>query len=54
VITGLDAGPCVLAGHSWGGVLVQLLAFRRPDLVAGLVLPCGGATTRNHRKLADS
>jgi pimeloyl-ACP methyl ester carboxylesterase len=54
VITELDAGPCVLAGHSWGGVLVQLLAFRRPDLVAGLVLPCGGATTRNHRKLADS
>jgi pimeloyl-ACP methyl ester carboxylesterase len=32
VITGLGAGPCVLAGHSWGGVLVQLLAFRRPDL----------------------
>jgi pimeloyl-ACP methyl ester carboxylesterase len=38
VITGLAAGPCVLAGHSWGGVLVQLLAFRRPDLTAGLVL----------------
>jgi pimeloyl-ACP methyl ester carboxylesterase len=38
VITGLKAGPCVLAGHSWGGALVQLLAFRRPDLVAGLVL----------------
>jgi pimeloyl-ACP methyl ester carboxylesterase len=38
VITGLVAGPCVLAGHSWGGVLVQLLAFRRPELVAGLVL----------------
>jgi len=38
VVTGLAAGPCVLAGHSWGGVLVQLLAFRRPDLVAGLVL----------------
>lgn len=38
VITGLDAGPCVLAGHSWGGMLVQLLAFRRPDLVAGIVL----------------
>jgi pimeloyl-ACP methyl ester carboxylesterase len=38
VITGLAAGPCVLAGHSWGGVLVQLLAFRRPELVAGLVL----------------
>jgi pimeloyl-ACP methyl ester carboxylesterase len=38
VITGLEAGPCVLAGHSWGGILVQLLAFRRPDLAAGLVL----------------
>jgi pimeloyl-ACP methyl ester carboxylesterase len=38
VITGLAAGPCVLAGHSWGGILVQLLAFRRPDLCAGLVL----------------
>lgn len=38
VITGLAAGPCVLAGHSWGGILVQLLACCRPDLVAGLVL----------------
>ncbi len=38
VITALGAGPCVLAGHSWGGILVQLLAFRRPDLAAGLVL----------------
>jgi pimeloyl-ACP methyl ester carboxylesterase len=38
VITGLGAGPCVLAGHSLGGILVQLLAFRRPDLAAGLVL----------------
>jgi pimeloyl-ACP methyl ester carboxylesterase len=38
VITGLGAGPCVLAGHSWGGMLIQFLAFRRPDLVAGLVL----------------
>jgi pimeloyl-ACP methyl ester carboxylesterase len=38
LITGLAAGPCVLAGHSWGGIQVQLLAFRRPDLAAGLVL----------------
>jgi pimeloyl-ACP methyl ester carboxylesterase len=38
VITGTAAGPCVLAGHSWGGIVVQLLAWCRPDLVAGLVL----------------
>lgn len=38
IITGLHAGPAVQAGHSWGGILVQLLAFRRPELVAGLVL----------------
>jgi pimeloyl-ACP methyl ester carboxylesterase len=38
LITEAAAGPCVLAGHSWGGVLAQLLAFNRPDLVAGLVL----------------
>ena len=38
VIVGLAAEPCVLAGHSWGGILVQLLAFRQPDLAAGLVL----------------
>ncbi|MGP8001107.1 MAG: alpha/beta fold hydrolase [Streptosporangiaceae bacterium] len=38
IITAAAAGRCVLAGHSWGGILVQLLAVRRPDLVAGLVL----------------
>jgi pimeloyl-ACP methyl ester carboxylesterase len=32
------AGPCVLAGHSWGGLLAQVLAYRHPELVAGLVL----------------
>lgn len=32
------AGPCVVVGHSWGGLLAQLLALRHPGLVAGLVL----------------
>jgi pimeloyl-ACP methyl ester carboxylesterase len=31
-------GPCVLAGHSWGGLLVLLAAAQHPDLIAGLVL----------------
>lgn len=38
VISTATTGRCVLAGHGWGGVLVHLLAVRRPDLVAGLVL----------------
>jgi pimeloyl-ACP methyl ester carboxylesterase len=38
VIAGAGAGPCVLAGQSWGGILVQLLAWQRPELVAGVVL----------------
>ncbi len=31
-------GRCVLAGHSWGALLAQLVALRHPELVAGLVL----------------
>jgi pimeloyl-ACP methyl ester carboxylesterase len=31
-------GRCVLAGHSWGGLLAQLTALRHPALIAGLVL----------------
>lgn len=31
-------GPCVLAGHSWGGLLVLLAAAQYPALIAGLVL----------------
>lgn len=31
-------GPCILAGHSWGGLLVLLVAAQYPDLIAGLVL----------------
>ncbi|MER5405604.1 alpha/beta hydrolase [Streptomyces sp. NPDC002769] len=30
--------PCVLVGHSWGGMLAQLVAWAHPNLIAGLVL----------------
>jgi pimeloyl-ACP methyl ester carboxylesterase len=33
-----DVGPAVLVGHSWGGLLAQLTAWRHPANVAGLVL----------------
>jgi pimeloyl-ACP methyl ester carboxylesterase len=31
-------GPAVVVGHSWGGLLVQLVAWQHPDSVVGLVL----------------
>lgn len=33
-----SSGPFVLVGHSWGGMLVRLLAARRPQEVAAVVL----------------
>ena len=38
VLEATGDGPCVVAGHSWGGLLAQLVTMRRPELVAGLVL----------------
>jgi len=38
VLEACGDGPCIVVGHSWGGLLAQLVAWRRPDLVAGLVL----------------
>ncbi len=38
VVRGAGDGPCVVVGHSWGGLLAHLLATRQPDLVRGLVL----------------
>ena len=35
---GLRGRPCVVVAHSWGGLVVRLLAARHPDQVAGLVL----------------
>ena len=34
-------GPMIVVGHSWGGMLAQLLAQKHPDEVAGLVLVDG-------------
>jgi pimeloyl-ACP methyl ester carboxylesterase len=31
-------GGCVLAGHSWGAMLAQLVTLSHPELAAGLVL----------------
>ena len=31
-------GPAVVVGHSWGGLLVQLVAWQNPGSVRGLVL----------------
>ena len=31
-------GPAIVVGHSWGGLLAQLVAFDHPQQVAGLVL----------------
>lgn len=38
VIEDAAAGPCVSVGHSLGGLLAQVVAWERPDLIAGLVL----------------
>jgi len=38
VIRQTGAAPCVVVGHSWGGLLTELLAAHHPDLVCGLVL----------------
>ncbi|HEX5997108.1 MAG TPA: alpha/beta hydrolase [Jiangellales bacterium] len=33
-----QTGPAIVVGHSWGGLLAQLVAFDHPRQVAGLVL----------------
>lgn len=38
VIEATGPTPCVLVGHSWGGLLAQMAAWAQPELVAGLVL----------------
>jgi pimeloyl-ACP methyl ester carboxylesterase len=38
VLESAGPAPCVVVGHSWGALLAQLVAWQRPELVAGLVL----------------
>lgn len=38
VVAGLGLGPYLLAGHSMGGKIAQLVAGRRPEGLAGLIL----------------
>ena len=38
LISLVGLGPCVVVGHSWGGLLALILAERHPSLVAGMVL----------------
>jgi pimeloyl-ACP methyl ester carboxylesterase len=38
LVDSVGAGPCVFVGHSLGGPICRSLAYRRPELVAGLVL----------------
>lgn len=38
LIDALGGRPCVVAGHSYGGLLALLLAASRPDQLSGLVL----------------
>jgi pimeloyl-ACP methyl ester carboxylesterase len=38
VIRATGNGPAVVVGHSWGGLLAQVVALQHPELVAGMVL----------------
>jgi pimeloyl-ACP methyl ester carboxylesterase len=38
VIAAVTTRPCILVGHSWGGILVQAAAAERPEVVAAMVL----------------
>lgn len=43
VLTMLDTGPAVLAGHAFGHYVARVLAVDRPDLVRGVAVLAAGA-----------
>jgi triacylglycerol lipase len=43
-VAAVEARRVALVGHSRGGMIVNLLARRRPDLVAGIVVLCAPVT----------
>ena len=48
-------GPVLLAGFSYGAYLAAAVGRRRPDLVVGLLLVCGGVrVAAEHRTLPDA
>lgn len=38
VMTEVGNGPCILVGHSWGGLLAEMVSWTAPGQIAGLVL----------------
>jgi len=38
LLEAMTPDPAILVGHSWGGLLAQLVAWSRPELIAGLLL----------------
>ncbi|TCN56024.1 pimeloyl-ACP methyl ester carboxylesterase [Rhodococcus sp. SMB37] len=43
VLTALDTGPAVLAGHAFGHYVARVLAVDRPELVSGVAVLAAGA-----------
>src|SRR5512143_485283 len=46
--------PCVLVGHSIGGVIALMVAARRPDRVRGLIIEDVPLTREGYRTVVDS
>ena len=52
LLDGLGGGPFHVVGHSVGGMLAQMMAVRRPDLVRTIVPTCSRSTMPDAGRLA--